>query len=81
MFETSEVTTFKDSRAIQDAVSRAWMRYATNPQFIGKSYSVEECTRDIVKVGFASKLRKNDCFAAACGLAVLRVAAFEKRVD
>ena len=40
-----------------------------------------ECTRDIVKVGFASKLRKNDCFAAACGLAVLRVAAFEKRVD
>ena len=81
LFETSEVTTFKDSRAIQDAVARAWMRYATNPQFSGKSYSVEECTRDIVKVGFASKLRKNDCFAAACGLAVLRVAAFEKRVD
>ena len=57
------------------------MRYATNPHFGAKTYSVEECTRDIVKVGFASKLRKNDCHAAACGLAVLRVAAFEKRVD
>ena len=81
MFETNEVTNYKDSRAVQDAVARAWMRYATNPQFSAKSYSVEECTRDIVKVGFASKLRKNDCFAAACGLAVLRVAAFEKRAD
>ena len=81
LFETREVTSFKDLRTIQDTVARAWMRYATNLHFSAKTYSVEECTRDIVKVGFASKLRKNDCHAAACGLAVLRVAAFEKRVD
>lgn len=81
LFETSEVSSSRDFIIIKDTIARAWMRYSSNMAFNSKSYSVDDCTRDIVQIGFASKLQKNDCFAAACGLAVLRVAVFEKRID